>query len=130
VRIDSLKRQRSLIRNDSLSRAPGIVAVERVGGVENPQFQQLPRVVPFVHGVSDVEPFVALQSNQIGLEHGRHGRCERRLADTGFTLEEQRTLQTQREKQRDRQAAIGHVMLGVEAMLKVGDGVGERGDEE
>ena len=55
---------------------------------------------------------------------------ERRLADAGLALEEQRPLQPQREKQRHRQAAVGDVVLGVEAMLKVGDGVGERGDEE
>jgi hypothetical protein len=80
--------------------------------------------------VSDVQPFIALQSNQIGLEHGRHRRCECRLADARFTLEEQRPLQTQRKEQRDREAAVGHVVLGVEAILKVGDGVGQRGDEE
>ena len=36
------------------------------GGVENAQLQQLPRVVPFVERVADVEAFVALQANQIG----------------------------------------------------------------
>ena len=80
--------------------------------------------------MSDVEPFVALQPDQIGLEHRGHRRGERRLADAGLALEKQRPLQAQRQEQRHRQATVGHVMLGVEALLQIGDGLGKRGDEK
>src|SRR6185436_10346485 len=46
-------------------------AIDRFGRVENAQFEQLTRVVPFVERVSDVEPLVALEANQIGLERRR-----------------------------------------------------------
>jgi hypothetical protein len=38
--------------------------------------------------VTDVEAFVALQANQVGVERSGNGGRKRRLADAGFTLEE------------------------------------------
>ena len=100
-----------------------------MGRVENAQFEQLARVVPLVQRVADVEPFVALQANQIGAERGGHRGGQRGLADAGLALEEQRPLQAEREKQRNGKAAVRHVVLVGEALLKVGDGSEKNGDD-
>src|SRR5262245_60691922 len=79
-------------------------AIERVRGIENPELQQLTRIIPLVQGMADVQTFVALKTDQLGAECSRRSRGERRLADTRFSLEKQRSLETKREKQRDRKA--------------------------
>ena len=73
------------------------------GRVEDPQLEQLARVVPFVERVADVEAFVALQANQIGVERGGDRGGQRGLADARLALEKQRSFQAQREKQRNRE---------------------------
>ena len=85
--------------------------VERVGGVENPEFEQLTRIIPFIQCMADVQAFVALKTDQIGGERGGRSRSKRRLTYTCFSLEKQRPLEAKREKQRDRKTAIGHIML-------------------
>ena len=107
--------------------APRAVAIERAGRVEDAQLEQLARVVPLVDGVADVEPFVALQANQVGVERGGDGGGQRGLADAGLALEKQRPLQSQRQKQRDGQAAVGDVVLVGEALLEIGNGAGKNG---
>ena len=89
--------------------------------VEDAQFEQLARVVPFVERVADVEPFVALQANQVGVERGGDSGGERGLADAGLALEEQRPLQAQRQEQRDGEAAVGDIVLVGEALLEFGN---------
>ncbi len=42
--------------------------IQRVRALEQPNLEDLPRVVPLVDGVADVEPLVALQANQLGVE--------------------------------------------------------------
>ena len=81
------------------------------GGFEDAQLEQLPRVVPLVDRVRDVEPLVALQPDQIGVERPRRRRGERRLADAGLALEKQRPPEPQRQEQRHREAAVGDVLL-------------------
>jgi len=69
-----------------------------------------------------------LQSNQVRSERGSRRGRQRGLANAGFPLEKERTLQAQREEQRNGEAAIRHVMLGGQALLKVGNRFGKNGD--
>jgi hypothetical protein len=71
--------------------------------------------------VPDVESFVALESDQVGFEGGGHGSGERGLSHAGLSLEKQRALQPQGEKQRDRKAAIGYVMMPRKTVLQFRD---------
>ena len=43
-------------------------SVDRARGFHQADLQQLPRVVPFVHGVAYVQAFVALEPDQVRLE--------------------------------------------------------------
>src|SRR4029434_967280 len=97
---------------------PGI---ERVAGLEDADLEQLPRVVPLVHCVVDVQALVALQPNQVGLQCRGERFGYLRLADAGLTLEEERTLEAQREERRHRQRAIGDVRLRGERGLQLVD---------
>jgi hypothetical protein len=72
--------------------------------------------------VAHVEPFITLETNEIRAEGGCDGSGERRFANTGLSFEEQRALKTKCEKQRDRQPAIGDVVLFGETLLEIGDG--------
>ena len=49
------------------------------------------------------------------------GRRKRGFADTGLPFEEQRPLQTKRQKQRDREAAVRDVVLAGQPLLELGD---------
>ena len=77
---------------------PGAVGVEVFRRLENAELEQLPCVIPLVERVADLEPFVALKAYQIGVEHGRGCRSERRLADAGFAFEKQWPLKPQRQE--------------------------------
>ena len=79
--------------------------------------------------MTDVEPFVALETDQIGAERGGGRAGQRRLADAGLALEEERPFQSEREKQRHGKAAVRHVVLVGEPLLKVGDGSEKNGDD-
>ena len=86
-------------------------AIDGAGRFQDPQLEQLARVVPLVHRVADVEAFVALQANQIGIER-RGDRCgQRGLADAGFALEKQGASEAQGQKQRNSQALVGDVVV-------------------
>ena len=61
------------------------------------------------------------------LERRGHGGGQRRLADAGLALEEQRPPQPQREEQRHGQPAVGDVAARGEPLLQVGDGARENG---
>jgi hypothetical protein len=79
--------------------------------------------------MADVEAFVTLQTNQVGAERGRGSRGECRLADAGFTFEKKRPLETKREEQRDREPAVGDVLLFGETLLKIGNGCRKNGND-
>ena len=98
---------------------PRAVSIERVGRVEDPQLEQLTRVVPLVERVPDVEALVALKADQVGVERGGHRGGQRGLADARLALEEQRPFQAQREKQRNNQPGIRDVAFGGEALPEV-----------
>jgi hypothetical protein len=60
-----------------------------VGGVEESQLEELASVIPVVEGVLDVEAFIALKPDQIGIECRSRRSGQRRLADAGFPFEKQ-----------------------------------------
>ena len=72
--------------------------------------QELPRVVPLVQGLARVDSLVALQSDQVRPEDGGERLGRLRLSDSGFTLEQQRTVHLEREVHPDRQAVIAQVV--------------------
>ena len=92
--------------------------IGRAAGFETPDLEQLPRVVPFVHRVADVEPFVALKSNQLRAEHVREHFGDFGLADTGFALEKQRPAKLQRQEQRHGQVSVRDVSVPGEGVLE------------
>jgi len=61
--------------------------------------------------VPDVEALVALKADQIRAERGGGRAGQRCLADACFALEKQRPFEAQRQKDRDREAAIGDVLV-------------------
>ncbi len=97
--IDGLKQRPLDEKGLAIELAPRAFPIERVGRVEDAQFEELSRVVPLVERVTHVQALVALQANQIGAERGRHRAGQRGLADAGLALEKQRALQAKREKQ-------------------------------
>lgn len=66
--------------------------------------------------MTDVEPFVALQTDQVGVERRGNSGGERGLADAGFAFEKQRTPKTQGQEQRDGQALVRDVALLAKAL--------------
>jgi hypothetical protein len=96
-----------------------VLAAERTRGVENTELQQLACVVPLVDGVADVEAFIALETNQVGVECGSGGGGQRRLADAGLALQEERSSQPEGQKQRDGQALIRHIALVCQPLPQV-----------
>ena len=88
------------------------------GRLEQPQLQQLPGVVPLVHGMGDVEPFVALKPDEVGIERRGRGRRQRRLADAGLSFQKEGLAQAKREEQRHGQPAVGHVVVGRQVVAR------------
>jgi hypothetical protein len=72
----------------------------------------------------DVEAFVTLQSDQLGLEARSQDPGDFRLSHTGLTLEQQRALQLHRQINGGGQTAIRDVSLPLEQKLKLVDGTG------
>jgi hypothetical protein len=66
--------------------------------------------------VADVEAFVALQADQVGIERRSRGGSERCLPDAGFALEKQRPSETKGQEQRDREPLVGNVTLCAEPL--------------
>jgi hypothetical protein len=81
LRVDRLQQRALDEKRLAVQLAPRPLGVEGVAYVEDAQLEELARVVPLVECVSDVEPFIALEANQIGAERRGGGNGERRLAD-------------------------------------------------
>src|SRR5262249_30041295 len=110
--------------------APGIgrlarcAAFERAAGLEHADFEKLPRVVPLVQRVRDVQTLVALEAYELGLQRLGQRLGNLGLADAGFALEKERTAQLEREVNGQRERAVGDVALAREQALEVLDGRG------
>src|SRR5438105_14730951 len=57
-----------------------------------------------------VEPLVALQTDEAGVEHAGERLCRLGLAHPGLSIEEERLFQRNREKEGGRESAIGQVL--------------------
>src|SRR5258706_1533239 len=82
----------------------------------------LPRVVPLVGGLRDVQPFVALQAQQLAVQSVRDDLGDLGLADAGLAFQEERPLHGEREEKRSREAAIGDIVAGAQELLRLIDG--------
>ena len=74
-----------------------------------PGMQHLAGIVPLVERRVDVEPFVALQANQIGAEQLCHHLRELGFPAAGLALDEQRLAHLSREEHGGRNGLVGHV---------------------
>ena len=72
--------------------------------------------------MGDIEPLVALQADQVGLEGLGYRGGQRRLAHARLPLQEQRTPQPKCQEQRYGQAAVGDVAARGQPLLQVRDG--------
>ncbi len=99
-----------------VGRAAGGLAA-RLG---RPQVQQLPRVVPVVHGLGGVDALVALEADQLAVRPRRQHLGDLGLADAGLALEQQRSLQRQGEEDRGGQSLVGEVPVLGERSVDVG----------
>ncbi len=86
------------------------LAVGCAFGLRQPDGDHLRRVVPFVHGGSDVEALVTLQPDQARVERARERLCRLRLADAGLALEQQRLAEANGEVEGGREPAIRQVV--------------------
>ena len=121
-RVDGLQQRPLDEERVAVELASRACAVEAAGGLEDAQLEELPRVVPLVDRVRDVQPFVALQTDEVGAERGRDRGRQRGLADARFAFEEQRPSQPEREEERHGEAAVGHVVLGRQQTGEIGNG--------
>ena len=90
-------------------------------GLGHPDLDHLPRVIPFVRGLRDVEALVALQADELAPERVRHHLADLGLAHAGLAFEEQRPFHGEREEERGREAAVGHVVALREQGLRFVD---------
>src|SRR5881398_3018230 len=86
--------------------------------LEQADLEHLAGIVPLVHGGVDVEALVALQPDQLRLEHGGEGPSYFRLPDSRLAFEQQRALEGQREIECRRQVPISNVALRGEGALQ------------
>ena len=123
-RVDRLK-QRSLEQEALVVQlAAGRRLEKSASRFENPELQQLPRVVPLVDGMRDVESLVALESKEVGVERRCGGRGQRRLPDACLPFEKQRLAQPEGKEKRHSEPTVGHVVLGRKSLLEFGNGGG------
>ena len=85
-------------------------------GLDRAQVEELARVVPLVHGLAGVDALVALEADELASGPAGEDLGDLGLADAGFTLEQQRPLQRERQEDRGGQSLVGEVLV-----------VGERG---
>jgi len=81
-----------------------------------PQRQQLPRVVPVVERVMQIDALVALQADQTGAGGPGQRLGDLRLADPGVALEQQRLAQLGGQEDRCAQRTVGEVALPGEGL--------------
>src|SRR5437667_5465142 len=83
--------------------------------------QQLPRIVPLVDRVREVDALVALEADQPRAQHLGHDLGRLCLADACLTLDEEGLLQLEREKDGRRQGAVTDVAAFAQTLLDVLD---------
>ena len=103
-----------------------LVAIGIAGGFRQPDRDHLRRAAPLVDGGRNVEPFVALQADQLAAERGRQNLCDFGLADAGLAFEKQRPSHAQRQIGHRRQRALGEIAARGQQLEHAIDGCGQR----
>ena len=104
-------------------------AIDIVRGFGQADLDHLPRHVPFVRGLRDVQAFVALHAQQRCLQRGGQRLGELGLADAGLAFQQQRALQLQRQEHGGGQAAVGVVAGRLQGLHQgIDRGEGAHGD--
>src|SRR5437773_7821913 len=116
-RVQQRPPQQELLTEDLAFREPAILAL-----VEQPDVQELARVVPFIDRVREVDAFVALQADQPRAEHVGHDLGRFGLADPGLALDEQGLFELQGEVDGGRQRPVADVPPLTQTSLDVVDG--------
>ncbi len=83
-------------------------------GLGEPDRQQLPLVVPVVERLARGQTFIALQPDQLRIQHFGKGFGRGGLADAGLTFQQQRPAQLHRQVNRRRGAGVQQVVILVE----------------
>ena len=78
--------------------------------------QELLLVVPLVERLGLVEPFVALQADEVGVQHLGQHLADLGLAGAGRTLDEQRLLERQRQEEHGLDRLGGDVARAAQAV--------------
>ena len=92
------------------SSPPALASAVALAALLEPDVQQLLRVVPLVERRGGVEPLVALQADQVGVEHPRQHLGDLGLADARVALDQERLLERHRQVHRGRDGGIGDVL--------------------
>ncbi len=108
--------QQELGAEDLPLRRPAVLAL-----TEKTDVEQLPRVVPLVHGVREVDALVALQADEARVEHLGHDLGGLRLADAGLALDEERLFELQRQEDGRGETAVADVAALAQAPLDIVD---------
>ena len=81
---------------------------------QQPDLHHLSRVVPFIYRGIDIQAFVALKPDELGSEDLGQRTGHLGFPDACLALEQERSLQLERQKERRCQVGIGDVALGAE----------------
>ena len=128
----SRKRSEKNASSCAASLSTASASVVRAGGdladlvAQDLRVEQLLRVLPLVERLGLVEPFVALQADQLGRQRGGERLGQLGLADAGRPLDEDRLLHAVGEEDRGGDAAIADVGVRAQARDDVVD-AGEGG---
>ena len=87
----------------------GVFAGRFTTGFSGTQVQQLTRIIPVVHRLARIDAFVALQTDEFAATQGGEHLGKFGLADTGFTFEQERALQRQRQKYRSGETLVSEI---------------------
>ena len=79
--------------------------------------EHLPGVAPFVHGLVDVDAFVALEPHELPAEDAGKDFRHLGLAHPGLAFEKKRPVERQGKKDRRGEAAVGEIRLGAKSGL-------------
>jgi hypothetical protein len=125
ARVDRLEQrplEQELLGEDPLGAALVAVGAGRPIGRPRLDLEELPRVVPLVDRLVDVEPLVALEPDQPGVERSRQDLRDLGLAHPRLTLEKQRPPHLEGEEDARGEAGVGDVVVPSEG----GGGVVDR----
>ena len=78
--------------------------------------EELARIVPVVNGLADVDTFVTLQANKLGVASLGNDFCKFCFTNASFTFKEKWTIQRERKKNRSRNTVVNEVVVSSECV--------------